>query len=184
MKDSSFPLQLEENNLRPVGLADSKGVSHRAVDTSPADAAPSDSSLKGSGASNTAGSTQTPTQGTYHPCRCGGQPESRILLYHFPGSQERVQADEASSEFEASQQVSTGGPFQDGRRVWGARSPPKRGLDVQDRLEGCVFCNTSLQRTPASPVFHLGLRDVSVYMPSPLGLAPAPRVFTKDLCGQ
>ena len=34
---------------------------------------------------------------------------------------------------------------------------------MQDRLEGC---NTYLQRAPVSVAFHLGLGDVSVYMPS------------------
>ena len=92
-----------------------------------------------------------------------GQPESRILLYHIPGSQERVRA---SSEFEASKPVSAKGTFQNGGCACGARSPAKGRLDVQDRLEGCIFCNTYLQRAPVSVAFHLGLGDVSVYMPS------------------
>ena len=84
-------------------------VSHRAVTTPSADSLPCDSSHKGSEAIDRGESSQTPTEGSYHPCHNGGQPESRILLYHFPGSQERVQTDDASREFEASQQVSAKG---------------------------------------------------------------------------
>jgi hypothetical protein len=82
------------------------------------------------------------------------------------GSQERVQTDEGSREFEASQQVSARDSFQDGRRACGERSPAKWRLYVQDLPKGCAFRDTCLQRAPASFAFHFGLRDVSVYMSS------------------
>ena len=52
---------------------------------------------------------------------------------------------------------------------------------LQDRPKGCVFVAIAVCREhPVSFAFHLGLRDVSVYMSS-VGLASAPRVFTKVL---
>ena len=134
-KDSPFHLQLEENNCRPLGPADSDWVLHRTVETTSADPSSSESGPKGAGGPNSGGDIPTPTQGSYCPSTWKGQPESRLLLDHFPGSQKGDQPDEASCEFETPQQVSTKGTFQDGRHACDTTRPLAKGrLDVQDQF--------------------------------------------------
>ena len=164
-KNSSFPVQLEKINSRPLGPSDSNGVSHRDVDHPSADTSTCDSSPKRPGTPSTGGDNQTLPERRCYPCRQGRQSEHRFLLDNIPGPQEGHQTNETGSESETPQSFSAKSALQNGGIACGPRSPAEGGLVVQNRPEGRIFCDPSLQGTPAFPAFHLEVRDLSVHMP-------------------
>ena len=103
-----------------------------------------------------------------------------ILLNPVSSTQERGRANETSGQSQAFEQVSATYTFQNGRPTCSAGSPPERGLDVQNRLKGCIFCASYIQGASSAPTLPLENKGIPVAC-LPFGLSTAPWVFTKVL---
>ena len=105
----------------------------------------------------------------------GRQGEPRLLFETVPRTQERWTI-QTCNKSQATEQVDSIQPFQDGRDPRGKRPTSQRGLHDSDRPERCLSGDPNTSTIPPIPALPLGRPGLRVL---PFGLASAPRVFTK-----
>ena len=169
--------QLEPGHKRPMGTEHGAGIpTGIRIKPGPKGSSPSTTAQPTGDRSHPGGSGET---GPKRSHSTSGTISTPVFEPDFCGPKERRNL-QANYKSESAEQIRKAPAFQDGRASAVQGSPAERGLDGNDRSQGCIPININCSRPLEPTEVQVAGSDIRLRC-LPFGLSSAPRVFTKLL---